>query len=72
MHHQVEAHRLSAPATIRLKARYRLTRNRMPQAGQIAPKFTLPSSTGGNVSLEDFAGNKTVVLYFYAKDDTPG
>lgn len=49
-----------------------MTQNRMPQAGQMAPKFTLPSSTGGNVSLDDFDGRKTVVLYFYLKDDTSG
>jgi peroxiredoxin Q/BCP len=35
------------------------------------PIFTLPSSTGGNVSLRDFRGKK-VVLYFYPADDTPG
>jgi len=44
----------------------------MPQAGQPAPRFTLPSSTGGNVALDDFIGRKRVVLYFYAKDDTTG
>ena len=36
-----------------------------------APAFTLPASGGKTVSLSDFAG-KTVVLYFYPKDDTPG
>jgi peroxiredoxin Q/BCP len=39
--------------------------------GDKAPDFSLPASTGGNVSLKDFAGKK-VVLYFYPKDDTPG
>ena len=43
----------------------------MPQAGQSAPAFTLPSSNGKQVSLEDFRG-KNVVLYFYPKDMTPG
>jgi thioredoxin-dependent peroxiredoxin len=43
----------------------------MVKAGKKAPKFTLPSSAGGEVSLEDFRG-KPVVLYFYPKDDTPG
>jgi thioredoxin-dependent peroxiredoxin len=39
--------------------------------GDKAPAFKLPSVEGGEVSLKDFAG-KTVVLYFYPKDDTPG
>ena len=43
----------------------------MVKEGKPAPKFTLPSSEGGLVSLEDLKG-KTVVLYFYPKDDTPG
>ena len=40
--------------------------------GAKAPDFTLPSSDGGEVSLSDFKGKKSVVLYFYPKDDTPG
>ena len=43
----------------------------MVKEGKAAPKFTLASSEGGEVSLEDLKG-KTVVLYFYPKDDTPG
>ena len=39
--------------------------------GKKAPAFKLPGSNGETVSLADFAG-KTVVLYFYPKDDTPG
>ena len=42
------------------------------QAGDPAPDFTLPASTGENVSLSDFRGKQAVVLYFYPKDDTPG
>lgn len=42
-----------------------------PEAGQLAPDFSLPRDGGGTVSLSDFAG-KTVVLYFYPKDDTSG
>ena len=37
-----------------------------------APDFTLPSRSGEMVSLEDFLGEKPVVLFFYPKDDTPG
>ena len=43
----------------------------IPQAGQPAPDFTLPSQDGSRVSLHDFKG-KWVVLYFYPKDGTTG
>ncbi|MEH1891570.1 MAG: peroxiredoxin [Nostoc sp.] len=44
----------------------------MPLAvGTDAPAFTAKDTNGNTVSLADFAG-KTVVLYFYPKDDTPG
>ncbi|NEU31913.1 thioredoxin-dependent thiol peroxidase [bacterium LRH843] len=41
------------------------------QIGQNAPNFSLPSSSGKKVSLNDYQG-KNVVLYFYPKDMTPG
>jgi peroxiredoxin Q/BCP len=44
----------------------------LPVIGKPAPDFTLPSTTGESVSLRQFKGKKTVVLYFYPKDDTPG
>jgi peroxiredoxin Q/BCP len=43
----------------------------MVKEGSKAPEFTLPSSDGTDVRLKDLRG-KTVVLYFYPKDDTPG
>ncbi len=43
----------------------------MPQAGQPAPAFTLPSQDGTPTSLSTFKG-KWVVLYFYPKDMTSG
>ena len=43
----------------------------MVKEGQKAPDFELPSSEGGELRLADLRG-KTVVLYFYPKDDTPG
>jgi len=44
----------------------------MPLAvGTDAPAFTVKDTNGNTVSLSDYAG-KTVVLYFYPKDDTPG
>ncbi len=42
------------------------------KVGDIAPDFTLTSQTGDPVSLKDFRSQKSVVLYFYPKDDTPG
>jgi peroxiredoxin Q/BCP len=41
------------------------------EVGDKAPDFTLPSDGGGRVSLKALKG-KTVVLYFYPKDDTSG
>lgn len=43
----------------------------MIEEGKPAPDFELQSDTGDTVKLSDFRG-KTVVLYFYPKDDTPG
>jgi peroxiredoxin Q/BCP len=40
--------------------------------GDKAPSFTLPSATGEQVALSDVLGRRTVVLFFYPKDDTPG
>lgn len=39
--------------------------------GDKAPEFTALSSGGGKVSLSDFKG-KSVILYFYPRDNTPG
>jgi peroxiredoxin Q/BCP len=39
--------------------------------GKKAPEFKLPGSNGEQVALSALRG-KTVVLYFYPKDDTPG
>ena len=41
------------------------------KVGQKAPDFKLPDENGKLHSLSDYRG-KTVVLYFYPKDDTPG
>ena len=43
----------------------------MVKEGKPAPEFTLPSSEGGEVTLGSLLG-KTVVLYFYPRDMTPG
>ena len=44
----------------------------LPQVGKSAPKFKLPASGGQTISLDDFKGKQTVVLYFYPRADTPG
>ncbi|MEM1384096.1 MAG: thioredoxin-dependent thiol peroxidase [Pseudomonadota bacterium] len=41
------------------------------EIGQAVPGFSLPADGGETLGLKDFAG-KTVVLYFYPKDDTSG
>jgi len=43
----------------------------VPEKGQQAPEFELPSNLGGRVKLADFKG-KYLVLYFYPRDNTPG
>lgn len=44
----------------------------MLQPGQPAPEFDLPDADMSMVSLGHFRNRRTVVLYFYPKDDTPG
>jgi peroxiredoxin Q/BCP len=41
------------------------------KVGEKAPEFSAVDDAGLNVSLKDYRG-KTVILYFYPKDDTPG
>lgn len=40
--------------------------------GDRAPSFRARLSTGEEISLEQFAGRKNVVLFFYPKDDSYG
>ncbi len=49
-----------------------MTRTRKVSVGDVAPDFTLPDQSGTPVRLGDLVGEKTVVLYFYPKDETPG
>ena len=44
----------------------------LPTIGRPAPDFTLPSTAGAPINLKSYKGKKTVVLYFYPKDETPG
>jgi len=50
----------SAPAQTKLKV------------GDMAPDFTLPSTTGKPVRLSDYRGKKNVVLAFYVLAFTGG
>jgi thioredoxin-dependent peroxiredoxin len=49
-----------------------VTKESKTQVGDVAPDFTLPDQTGTPVRLRDLLGTKSVVLYFYPKDRTPG
>ena len=40
--------------------------------GDAAPDFKLASNTGREMTLSEFKGVKSVVLYFYPKDETAG
>lgn len=42
-----------------------------PDVGDTIPSFTLPTDSGGTLSSAELAG-KTMVLYFYPKDNTSG
>ena len=43
-----------------------------PKIGNLAPAFSLKNQDGKTVSLKDFKGRSTVVLYFYPAAMTPG
>jgi peroxiredoxin Q/BCP len=61
---------MALPITPRSRPRH-LEEGMAAVVGKKAPEFTLAGSQGKDVALKDFKG-KTVVLYFYPKDDTPG
>ena len=42
------------------------------KVGDRVPDFSLPSQTGTTVNVSDLIGKKSLVIYFYPKDDTPG
>ena len=41
------------------------------EVGELAPDFTLPSTTGEKISLSQFRGKQPVLLEFYAVDFSP-
>jgi AhpC/TSA family protein len=44
---------------------------RAVEVGEPAPAFSLPSTTGADISLSDFRGKKWVLLEFYGADFVP-
>jgi peroxiredoxin Q/BCP len=44
----------------------------LPKVGEPAPRFRLRSDTGDYVSLGDFLGKTSLVIYFYPKDYSAG
>ncbi len=44
----------------------------MLKEGGKAPAFAVVDDHGEKVKLSDYAGKKSVVLYFFPKADTPG
>ena len=44
----------------------------MVKEGEKAPDFTLQDDQGNLLKLSDFSGEKTVILFFYPKANTPG
>jgi hypothetical protein len=41
------------------------------EVGDKAPEFTLPSTTGKQISLKQFRGKKLVLIEFYGADFSP-
>lgn len=58
---------LIAALLAQLKA---LAKNEPVKVGDKAPDFTLPTQNGDKISLHDLFGKKSIVLYFYPKDET--
>lgn len=47
-------------------------KSKSPKAGDKAPAVAAKDENGKDWKLADFAGKKSVLLYFYPKDNTPG
>ncbi|HEY7535534.1 MAG TPA: peroxiredoxin [Thermodesulfobacteriota bacterium] len=45
---------------------------KMPEVGDKAPDFEAETYEGKKIKLSDLIKDKTVVLYFYPRDNTPG
>ena len=68
--HRRDATSTGAAASVMAERRVPLT----IAVGDKAPDFTLPSASGGAFTLSDLTKGKqrTAVVFFYPKDDTPG
>lgn len=44
----------------------------MVREGERAPDFRAQTQGGDELALEDYRGDRHVVLYFFARDFTPG
>jgi len=44
----------------------------MVKEGGKAPDFALQDDRGNTLKLSDFSGEKTIILFFYPKANTPG
>jgi len=44
----------------------------MIAAGERAPAFSGVTADGETISLDDFRGQRPLILYFYPRDNTPG
>ncbi len=62
---------LAATLAVAVPSAVLMAEDTMPQVGQAAPGFSLPSQDGAPISLDQYRG-KWVVLYFYPKDMTTG
>lgn len=54
------------------KRSFHLTRVSMLNVGEIAPDFTLKNLKEKEFTLSNYKGKKSVVVFFYPKDSTPG
>ena len=62
---------LALPSPAAASAAPKTEASTLPRVGKPAPDFKLPATSGGDITLSQLKG-KTVVLYFYPKDETPG
>jgi peroxiredoxin Q/BCP len=44
----------------------------MIKVGDKVPYFTAKDSNGIEFNIQDYIGNKALIIFFYPKDDTPG
>ena len=49
-----------------------MPKSTVPEVGDRAPSFNLPSAPGESIRLAQFKGKQNVLLYFYPRDNTPG